>query len=109
MRQTLEVVVAALARAGSAVEGEVEAELNLEAAEIDSSVAEVDLVAAEVDPAAASKLAESRRRAASRGKALPWRRKWGTLPPKSAAGECRGDIKAQGSGVGRTRCGVCTA
>jgi len=102
MRQTLEVVVAALVRAGAAVGGEVEAEL-------DSSAAEVDLVAAEVDPAADPQLAESRRGAAGRGKALRWRRRWGHPAPKSAAGDCRGDIKAQGSGVGRTRCGICTA
>ena len=38
----------------------------------------------------------------------------GCAAPRSAAGECQGDIKAQGSGVGRgaftrSRCGVCTA
>jgi len=104
-----QVVVAALVRAGAAVGGEVEAELDLEAAELDSSAAEVDLVAAEVDPAADPQLAESRRGAAGRGKALRWRRRWGHPAPKSAAGDCRGDIKAQGSGVGRTRCGICTA
>ena len=37
----------------------------------------------------------------------------GCAAPRSAAGECQGDIKAQGSGVGRgastrSRCGVCT-